>query len=462
MGSTNRHDPELALRLGKDVEGRVISPDDPEYDDARAEFYGGLDKRPAAIVRVASDADVARVIAEARDTGLELAVRSGGHSVAGHSTTEGGIVLDLSEMRALDIDADERTAWAESGVTAGQYSEAAAEHGLATGFGDAASVGIGGITLGGGVGFLVRKFGLTIDALLAADVVTAEGDLLHVDESSHPDLFWAIRGGGGNFGVATRFRFHLFEVPSVFGGILILPATPETVGGWAAASESAPEELSTIATVMKAPPMPFLPEAVHGKLVVFGMVVHVGGGEAGEQAMAPFRTLAEPLADMLKEMPYPGIYMEEEEGFHPIATDRTMFVDRVDEDVATTMLDRIESSDAMMAAAQFRVLGGAMARVPADATAFAHRSSKIMVNVAALFENVEDRPRYEEWVQAFADELRQDDHGVYVNFLEDEGEERVRAAYPGATWDRLREIKRRYDPTNLFRLNQNIPPAEGS
>jgi FAD/FMN-containing dehydrogenase len=459
MGSTNGHDPELAVRLGKDIQGRVIAPDDPEYDEARAVFYGGLDKRPAAIVRVASDADVARVIAEARETGLELAVRSGGHSIPGHSVTEGGIVLDLSDMKALEIDVENRTAWAEAGLTAGEYSHAAAEHGLATGFGDTASVGIGGITLGGGVGFLVRKFGLTIDALLAADVVTADGEIVRVDETSHPDLFWAIRGGGGNFGVVTRFRFRLDEVPEVFGGILILPATPENVVAYAAASEAAPEELSTIATVMKAPPMPFLPEAVHGKLILFGMIVHVGGGEAGERAVAPFRAIAEPMADMLKEMPYPGIYMEEEGDFHPIAADRTMFVDRIDEGAATTLMERIESSDAMMAAAQFRVLGGAMARVPADATAFAHRSSKIMVNVAALFESVDDRPKYEEWVQAFADDLRQDDDGAYVNFLEDEGEERVRAAYPGATWDRLREIKRRYDPDNLFRLNQNIPPA---
>jgi FAD/FMN-containing dehydrogenase len=459
MGSTNGHDRELALRLGKDVEGRVIAPGDPEYDDARSVFYGGLDKRPAAIVRVASDADVARVIAEARETGLELAVRSGGHSVAGHSVTEGGIVLDLSEMRALEIDAEHRIAWAESGVTAGAYAEAAAEHGLATGFGDSPSVGVGGITIGGGVGFLARKYGLTIDALLAADVVTADGELRRVDAEHEPDLFWAIRGGGGNFGVVTRFRFRLDQVPEIFGGMLILPATTETVAGWATLSEAAPEELSTIATVMKAPPMPFLPEAAHGKLVIFGMIAHVGGGETGGRAVAPFRALAEPLADMLKEMPYTGIYLEEDESFHPIASDRTMFLDRIDEGVADAILDRIRSSDAMMAAAQMRVLGGAVARVPADATAYAHRASKIMVNVAALFEKVEDRPKYEEWVQGFADAIRQDDQGAYVNFLEDEGPERIRAAYPSATWDRLREIKRRYDPTNLFRLNQNIPPA---
>ena len=442
--------------------GTVIGPDDPGYDEARMPFYGGFDKHPVAIVRVADDRDVATVIGVARDHDVELAVRSGGHSVAGHGVSDGGLVLDLAERRALELDVQAGLAWAEAGLTAGEYSTAAAEHGLATGFGDAASVGIGGITVGGGVGFLVRKYGMTIDDLVAADVVTADGEVRHVDDEHEPDLFWAIRGGGGNFGVVTRVRMRLHEVPSVVGGMLILPATPETIAGFATAAEAAPEELSTIATVMAAPPMPFLPEAAHGKLIIFAMLVHAGGGAEGERAVAPFRGLGEPLADMIKEMPYPEIYLPEEEGFHPIATDRTMFVDRVDEDVAATMLDRIRSSDAMMAAAQFRVLGGAMARVPADATAFAHRASKIMVNVAALFERVEDRPKYEEWVQGFADVLRQDDAGAYVNFLEDEGPERVRAAYPGATWDRLREIKRRYDATNLFRLNQNIPPADGN
>jgi FAD/FMN-containing dehydrogenase len=445
------------------ISGDVIGPDDPDYDAARTPFYGGIDKHPAAIARVAHDGDVTAVVNLAREHDVELAVRSGGHSVVGHSVSEGGIVLDLSARRDLRFDVEGRTAWADAGLTASEYSAAAAEHGLATGFGDAGSVGIGGITVGGGVGFLSRKYGMTIDDLLAADLVTADGELRHVDDRHEPDLYWAIRGGGGNFGVVTRLRLRLHEVPSIVGGMLILPATPETIAGFAAAAESAPEELSTIATVMAAPPMPFLPEAAHGKLIIFGMLVHAGGGEQGERAVAPFRALAEPLADMLKEMPYPEIYLPEEEGFHPIASDRTMFLDHVDEAVAETMLERIRASDAMMAAAQFRVLGGAMARVPADATAFAHRTSKIMVNVAALFEHVEDRPKYEEWVADFADLIRQDDQGAYVNFLEDEGEERVRAAYPGSTWDRLREIKRRYDPGNLFRLNQNIPPAtEGS
>jgi FAD/FMN-containing dehydrogenase len=310
--------PELRATL----KGRVISPEDPEYDRMRTVFYGGIDRRPAVIIQPVNAVEVAQVISLARDSGLELAVRGGGHSLVGHSVSEGGIVLDLSGMRKLTIDAGRRMAWAEAGLTAGEYTNAAAEHGLATGFGDTASVGIGGLTLGGGVGYLVRKHGLTIDSLLAADVVTADGQLIHTDTDTHPDLFWAIRGGGGNFGVATRFQFRLHEVPTVVGGMLILPATPEVVANFIAEAEAAPEELSTIANVMAAPPMPFFPEEVHGKLIVMAFIVFAGDVEAGERAVAPFRSLATPLADMIKAMPYTGIYPPEEEEYHPTAVGR--------------------------------------------------------------------------------------------------------------------------------------------
>jgi FAD/FMN-containing dehydrogenase len=440
------------------LDGRVIGPDDDGYDEARTVFYGGFDRRPAAIVRSADASQVARVVTQARETGVELAVRSGGHSLAGHSVTEGGIVLDLSDMKALDLDAKSRTVWAETGLTTGEYTKAVGAHGLATGFGDSPSVGIGGITLGGGIGFLVRKHGLTIDALEAAEVVTADGQVIRTDAENHPDLFWAIRGGGGNFGVATRFLFRLNEVGSIVGGILILPATPDVIQSFLAEAEAAPEELSTIANVMRAPPMPFLPEEVHGKLVVMAFLVHAGGGEAGERAVAPFRALAEPIADMVKEMPYPEIYMPEEEGFHPIARDRTMFLDAVDGRIADTIVDHVQASTAMMAVAQLRVLGGAMARVSADATAFAHRDKRIMTNVAAVFERPDEAEVHKTWVGDFAAALQPADDAAYVNFIGDEGSGAARSAYPGSTWDRLVEIKRRYDPTNLFRLNQNVPP----
>jgi FAD/FMN-containing dehydrogenase len=446
-------------QLREELTGRVIAPDDPDYDQARVVVMGGIDRRPAVIVRPADTSDVARVIALAREGGYELAVRCGGHSGAGHSTTDGGIVLDLRDMKRLDIDADAHTAWADAGLTAREVSEAAAAHGLAIGFGDTGSVGIGGITLGGGVGYLARKHGLTIDNLLAAEIVTADGQVLRADAQTHPDLFWAIRGGGGNFGVATRFLYRLQELDGVVGGILVLPATTEVVEGFVAAADAAPDELSTIANVMPAPPMPFLPEAVHGQLVVLGLLTYAGDAQAGERAIAPFRSLAEPLADMVRPISYPEMFMPDDESYHPLAVSRSMYIDVVDREVAETIMRFLNASDASMRVAQLRVLGGAIAHVPADATAFAHRTNRIMVNVAAFYEGPEDRSQREAWVADFAAALDQGDPSVYVNFLGDEGEARARAAYPGATWDRLAAIKARYDPGNLFRLNQNIPPA---
>src|SRR6185295_1531193 len=261
-------------QLRKEFKDRVIAPKDAEYDKARTLFYGGMDRHPAVIIRVKDVDDVVRVVNLARETGLPLAVRSGGHSVAGHSIADDGIVLDLSNMRDLQIDVERQTAWAEAGLTAGEYTTAAAAHGLATGFGDTGSVGIGGLTLGGGVGYLVRKYGLTIDDLLAAEIVTADGQRLHVDADTNPDLFWAIRGGGGNFGVVTRFQFRLHKVDSVFGGMLFLPATADIVASFMALAEAAPDELSAIANVMPAPPMPFLPAEHHGKLIIMAMLVY--------------------------------------------------------------------------------------------------------------------------------------------------------------------------------------------
>jgi FAD/FMN-containing dehydrogenase len=451
---------DVAAAVRPRIRGRVIAPDDADYDTARTVMYGGIDLHPAAIARVADADDVAQVIGFARETGLELAVRSGGHSPAGHSSTDGGLVLDLAELKGIELDADSRTVWAETGLTAVELSTVTAEHGLAVGFGDTGSVGIGGITLGGGIGYLVRKHGLTIDSLLAAELVTADGDQLIVDATSQPDLFWAIRGGGGNFGVATRFRFRLHPVDQVVGGMLILPATAETVAGFIAEADRAPDELSTIANVMNLPPMPFVPEEHHGRMGILAIVCYAGDIEAGQRSVDRLRALAEPLADMVQPIPYPGLYPPDEPDYHPVAIGRTMFVDRIGRPDAAAIVDALNASDASLRVAQLRVLGGVMARVPADATAFAHRSSRILVNVAAFVDTPDDRPVREAWVADLCATLRQGDDGAYVNFLEDEGEARVRAAYPGATWDRLAAIKARYDPTNLFRRNQNVPPAD--
>ena len=445
-------------RLRDSFDGRVTAPDDAGYDQARKVFYGKYDRRPAAIVRPADAAEVAQVVTLAADSGQELAVRSGGHSLAGHSVSEGGIVLDLSEMTALDLDLEGRAAWAQTGLTAGAYTTAVGGHGLATGFGDTASVGIGGLTLGGGVGFLVRRHGLTIDNLLAAEVVTADGRVLQVDAETHPDLFWAIRGGGGNFGVATRFRYRLHELPSIVGGMLLLPGSAEVIEALVATAEAAPEELSLIANVMVAPPMPFLPPAAHGQLVVMTLLCYAGDAEAGGRALAPFRALADPLADMVQPMPYAGLFEPADDMEVVEESARSLFMDGVDSRAATAIVEQLQATTAPMAVAQLRVLGGAMARVPAEATAFAHRDRRVMAGVGCVYQDAGERPTHEAWADGFAAALR-GGPGVYVNFLSNEGPDRVREAYPGRTWDRLVEVKRRYDPGNLFRLNQNIPPT---
>ena len=448
--------------LRQRVRGRVVQPDDPDYDALRTVVSGEYDRRPAAIVQVADAPDVAEAVRFAAEIGAVPAVRAGGHSGAGHSTVDDGIVIDLRGLNGLEIDVAGRTAWAGGGLTAGEYSNAVGAHGLATGFGDTASVGVGGITLGGGIGYLVRKHGLTIDALLAAEIVTADGEIRHVDADSHPDLFWAIRGGGGNFGIVTRFKFRLEDVSRFVGGMLLLPATADVLAGFMAEAAAAPEELSAIANVMPCPPMPFVPEDQHGRLVVMGMMAWTGDVEEGQRVLDRFRGLATPIADMTRPMTYPEMYPPEPEGaedYHPMAVARTLFVDRVDHESAALIVDTLEASSATMRVAQLRVLGGAMARVPVDATAFAHRQSPIMVVVAAFYEGPDDKVERTAWVDAFAASLQGAHTGAYVNFLGDEGEARVRAAYPGATWDRLAAVKARYDPTNLFRLNQNVPPA---
>ena len=442
------------------LRGRVITPDDPGYDQARTVFMGGIDRRPGVIARPLDSAGVARVIAAARASGLPLAVRSGGHSGAGHSTTDGGIVLDLRDMKDLQVDTGNWTAWAGTGLTAAEYSKGVDEHGRATGFGDTGSVGIGGITLAGGIGYLTRKYGMTIDSVVAAEVVTAAGEVLHVDEQSHPDLFWAIRGGGGNFGVVTRFRYRLHPVDQVVGGMLMLPATADLIQRVMTLAQAAPDELSAIVNVMPAPPMPFVPESWHGRLVIMILLCYAGDADAGARAVAPLRALAEPIVDMVHPSRYPEMFPPEDESYHPMAVGRTLFIDTVDAGTAATIVDFLNRSDAPMRVAQLRALGGAMARVAPDATAFAHRHSRFLVAVAAFYTGPGDRPVRRQWTASFADALRQRDTGAYSGFIGDEGEAGVQAAYPAATRERLAAVKKRYDPDNLFRLNHNIRPVQ--
>jgi FAD/FMN-containing dehydrogenase len=445
--------------LATRIHGRLITPNDNDYDEARQVFYGGLDPQPAAIARVVDAADIATVINFTAETGLDFSVRSGGHSVAGMAVIDDAVVIDVRDLKGIEIDVDSRTVWAGSGLSAVELTSALGEHDLAVGFGDTGSVGIGGITLGGGVGFLSRRHGLTIDSLLAVEIVTASGEVIVVDQENHPDLFWAVRGGGGNFGVATRFRYALHPVDRIIGGMLIVPATPETVAGFLELSESAPDELTTIANVMSSPPMPFLPEEVVGQTVIMGLLAWCGDLDEGQEIVARFRSLAEPLADFVDEISYPEIYGPEDEDYRPQATALTGFTDVVDSDHIGSILEAIAASDAPLRVTQIRPMSGAIARVDADATAFAHRDRAWMINVASFYETPDELARRQAWVEDLFSKLTGDDKAGYVGFLADEGEERVRAAYPGRTWDRLREVKAKYDPDNRFHHNQNIPPA---
>jgi FAD/FMN-containing dehydrogenase len=445
--------------LRSQLDGELITPDDDAYEESRHVFIRGFDRRPLAVARVASANDVARVVTAARQTGLDLAVRSGGHSRAGYGTCDGGLVIDLSGLNDVEIDEDRGAAWVGTGAKAGKYTKVTGEQGLVTGLGDTGSVGIGGITLAGGIGFLARKNGLTIDDLLAAEIVTADGQVVEVSEDSEPDLFWAIRGGESNFGVATRLRLRLHEISDIVGGMLILPATPETITGFVGAAEDAPDELSTIANVMIAPPMPFVPEEAHGKPVILAQAAYVGPVEQADEVFAPFRALAEPLADMVRPMRYPDLYEGGPEPSPQFAAGSNFFSDSLDEAGAEAILEALPKSTAMMKAVQLRVLGGGVSRVPNDATAFGHRDRNLMVNVAAMYMDGSETEAHEAWIAGLEESLGRNGSGGYVGFLGEEDEETVRAAYPGENWDRLRELKRRYDPENVFRLNHNIPPA---
>jgi FAD/FMN-containing dehydrogenase len=371
------------------------------------------------------------------------------------------LVIDLSGMKRVEIDPEARVARVQAGATSGDLAGPADAYGLALSTGDTHSVGMGGLTTGGGIGFMVRKYGLAIDNLLAAQVVTAAGEIVTASAVDHPDLFWAIRGGGGNFGIVTEFTFRLASVDQILGGELLLPATHQVLRGYLDYVTSAPDELTTIANLMHAPPAPYVPQDRVGEPVLSIYVCWTGSMAEGERALAPLRALATPVADAVGPMPYPAIYRftAHQAAPHGVAL-RMMFANELSDTALDDALAALHGATSPYSIIQFRGLGGAMARVNADATAFAHRDKRYFVAIIAIWlDAAEDATKHSAWTHALWDAIRHEGAGVYVNFLEDEGAERIGDAYPTATLARLREIKRRYDPHNLFRFNQNIRPA---
>jgi FAD/FMN-containing dehydrogenase len=441
------------------LRGRLVRPTDPSYESDHVVWNTAFQGRPIAIVHAADAGDVATAVGFARRSNLEIAVRSGGHSIAGHSTGDGAFVIDMRQMRALHVDLDQRIAWAGVGLTAGELTEALTPHGLAVPFGDTASVGIAGITLGGGIGYLARKHGMTIDSLIAAEIVTADGDVVTASEDEHPDLFWALRGGGGNFGIVTRLCYRLTPVGDILGGALVLPATREVLRSLVPLASAAPDELTVIAQLMAAPPAPGVPAEHVGAPSLWLLFVYAGDPQAGRAAIEPFRRVAAPLTEMVAPMPYAGIYELSREAEQPgRSTARSVFMDVLDDAAVDAVLDAFAvSPEGTMI--QLRVLGGAMGRVATDATAFAHRSSAVMVTIINMLGEPADDEGAISWNRSLFGQLEPRSTGVYVNFLEDEGDERIRAAYPGGTYERLAQVKRRYDPENVFHRNQNVRPA---
>jgi FAD/FMN-containing dehydrogenase len=444
------------------VAGTVITVDSPEYDEARGTLYFTMDRRPLAIVRPADSHDVAETVRFAREHEYPLSVRSGGHSLAHYSVIDGAINIDLSSMKRVEIDPEARIARVQGGARSNDLAGPAGEHGLALTTGDTGSVGLGGLTTGGGIGFMVRKHGLTIDNLLSATVVTANGDILTASPDENPDLFWAIRGGGGNFGIVTEFVYRLAEVPQILGGMIALPASREVLRKYLEYSVSAPEDLTTIANLMYVPPFPGAPEEHVGKLSLAILVSWTGSIEDGELALAPLRALAAPLVDMVGPMPYPEIYRLTDPFSAPHGgAIRSMFAHQLSDAALDATIAAMEKASSPFSLVQFRGLGGAFARVPSDATAFAHRSQSYFVAILGIWlDPSEDGALHAAWTESLWKTIRPEGSGVYVNFLENEGADRIRDAYPPATLARLTETKRTYDPKNLFRFNQNVSPKK--
>lgn len=445
------------------IRGTTVRPGDEDYDVQRSIWNGAHDRRPAVIARCAGVADVIRTVDLARSEGLPLAVRGGGHSIPGFSTVDGGIVLDLSPMAGVRVDPDRRTVTAQAGCTWKDLDAETQQFGLAVTGGLVSSTGIAGFTIGGGIGWLMRKHGLASDNLVGADVVTAEGQFIHASADEHPDLFWGLRGGGGNFGVVTCFEFALHEVgPTVLAGLVFYPAeeVEQVLAGYRAACAAAPDELTTLVNLTTAPPVPFLPASVHGKPILGVGGCWSGDVDAGEAATAPFRSLGTVIADVFAAVPYTG-WQQALDPLYPRGIHnhfRSAFLRTADDASLRVLRDSFATLPNPLSEIHLQHLDGAVGRMSPDATAFAVRDREFIVNVIARTGGADGFADAVTWARAVISALGPD-AGTYVNFTGDADPALVRASYPPDTYRRLVEVKDRYDHTNLFRLNQNIAPS---
>jgi FAD/FMN-containing dehydrogenase len=450
-------------KLVSNLRGELILPGDPAYETERKVWHGSFDRHPAAIMRCVDVEDVKAAVNVARELAMPLSVRSGGHSIAGYGTNDNGLVIDLSGMKTITVDPIRRTARLEPGLTWGEVASTLQPYGLAMTSGDVGSVGVGGLLLGGGIGWMVRAYGLTIDRLQSVELVTADGQLRRASADENPELFWGLRGGGGNFGVATAFEVNLHPGGTILGGAIFYDATEakRILKEYVRLATAAPDELSTEVMFALAPPAPFIPPDKQGKPIVGILVCYTGDISEGERVVAPLRQIATPIADLIAPMPYPDLFALTENGevrglqHHG----RSLFVETLSDEVIQTV---VESTQAVMSpetVVSLRVLGGAMSRVAKEATAFAHRDKHGMVVITHFGALSIDAASLANLTQQVFQALSPYANGVYANFLANEGEQRIREAYPPDTYARLVALKNQYDPNNLFHLNQNIKPT---
>jgi FAD/FMN-containing dehydrogenase len=450
-------DPKLATELAEKVSGPVLGPEDAKYDDARALYNGLIDRRPALIVRCRTKDDVAAALALARQAGLEVSIRGGGHNVAGRAVTDGGLMIDLAEMKGIAIDPDNATATAEGGVIWVELNAAAAEHGLAVTGGLISTTGIAGYTLGGGLGWLMGKYGLAADNLLAVELVTADGEVLEVDAASQPDLFWALRGGGGNFGVATSFTYRMHPVHTIVGGLIAHPldAAPDMLGFFREAVADASDDLSVFAGLVHAP------DGSGAKLSAM-LVFHTGDPDEAERDLEPYKVWGAPLVVEVGPMPYPVMNTILDEAY-PIGSLNywlSSFTSGLSDELIEVAVSRFATAPSPMMAILFEHFHGAVTRVGVTETAVPHRDEGWNLLMPSVWTDPADTEANVAWTRETFAALRPHFGTArrWLNYLgDDQAEDAIRAAY-GPNYDRLREVKRQYDPDNVFHLNHNIAP----
>ena len=459
--------PTLAEELAANFRGELLAPGQDGYDDARKVWNGLIDRRPALIARCVGAADVIAAVRYARETSLPVAVRGGGHSASGHGTCDDGIVIDLSPMRSIRVDPEARTARAEAGATWGDFDAETQAFGLAVTGGRYSTTGIAGLTLGSGSGWLERKCGLTPDNLISADVVTADGRLITASADSNAELFWGLRGGGGNFGIVTSFVYRLHEIgPIVYGGMLVCP--PDRAGDILRFLRdfmpTAPDDLGCALAFASAPPEPFVPPEMHFKPIAGVVVCWTGSAEEGERVLAPLRAVAQPLMDMVAPMPYTALQrMLDAGGPHGTrAYMKAEFLPELSDAAIETLVRHGAARPGPVCNLLLEPMGGAIARLDPEATALGRRDVPWCFHALSMWmePDAATADAHVAWAKALAADMSPYvTSGVYLNFTSDTGEERVRSSFGEEKYARLVALKDAYDPANMFRLNQNIPPS---